>query len=339
MSKLIPSDLMEERKYLHKFVSTGELTTDSLKDISIDSSGSRVIFTQQKNNKTVQTGVGSGIDNLRYDLQKKRVVSDKGFETTLSSLFLREQHKMASGGQNVFFKNLGSNINFSPVFQGLRDQSVISNQDKTGIVPPTLRQYSNNIKTHTPTNAFITPIATNMNYVHTLSNNTSMSSITISLIDNDFDLDTSYIEMTIYNSNSYTRPSVTLELNGSPQPTSATGPEIDIFQQDIYLGNSSSLRGFSSSKFILDATLLTVIFTHPFEEFANKNIRIEMLVKEVVTGKLIGNLRVESVSAEDTNPFLEFKYRTFEDKELIIKEDFENKLKSAEAQLATLLTQ
>lgn len=81
-------------------------------------------------------------EHLRYDPAQDQIVADRAIETTLNSLFLGEQHKMSSGSENIFFTNLTSDINFFPMWGGLKDQSVVANQGSAGFIPPSGRVYS-----------------------------------------------------------------------------------------------------------------------------------------------------------------------------------------------------
>ena len=95
-------------------------------------------------------GTGSGVtveqeevlSHWTYDTNTRRLISDKAIETTLNSLYLGEQHKMSSGSENIFFTNLSSDINFFPMWGGLKDQSITANQDSTGFIPPSGRVFS-----------------------------------------------------------------------------------------------------------------------------------------------------------------------------------------------------
>lgn len=97
-----------------------------------DSSGSSDLTEEQA--KTLK--------HLTYDEESRKLIADRAIETTLNSLYLGEQHKMSSGAENIFFTNLGSNINFYPMWGGLKDQSVEANQGASGFVPPSGRVYT-----------------------------------------------------------------------------------------------------------------------------------------------------------------------------------------------------
>ena len=49
---------------------------------------------------------------------------------------------MSSGSENIFFTNLSSDINFFPMWGGLKDQSITANRDSTGFIPPSGRVFS-----------------------------------------------------------------------------------------------------------------------------------------------------------------------------------------------------
>ena len=88
------------------------------------------------------TNINPLFEHLRYDAEQDQIVADRAIETTLNSLFLGEQHKMSSGSENIFFTNLTSDINFFPMWGGLKDQSITANQGSEGFIPPSGRVYS-----------------------------------------------------------------------------------------------------------------------------------------------------------------------------------------------------
>ena len=82
------------------------------------------------------------LSHFEYDPTQDQLIADRAIETTLNSLFLGEQHKMSSGSENIFFTNLTSDINFFPMWGGLKDQSVTANQGASGFIPPSGRIFS-----------------------------------------------------------------------------------------------------------------------------------------------------------------------------------------------------
>ena len=82
------------------------------------------------------------LSHWEYDDNSRRLISTKAIETTLNSLYLGEQHKMSSGSENIFFTNLSSDINFFPMWGGLKDQSITANQGASGFIPPSGRVFS-----------------------------------------------------------------------------------------------------------------------------------------------------------------------------------------------------
>ena len=84
-------------------------------------------------------------EHIYYDPVKDKIVTNRALETTLNSLFLGEKHKMSSGGENIFFTNLSSNINWHPTWGGLRDHNVVANQSPSGVIAPSARVYKSYI--------------------------------------------------------------------------------------------------------------------------------------------------------------------------------------------------
>ena len=92
-----------------------------------------------------QGGVVGSFETLShfiYNPVTDKLEADRAIETTLNSLFLGEQHKMSSGSENIFFTNLTSDINFFPMWGGLKDQALTVNQGASGFIPPSGRVYS-----------------------------------------------------------------------------------------------------------------------------------------------------------------------------------------------------
>lgn len=62
-------------------------------------------------------------------------------------------HTISSGGENVFFTNRTSSIDWFPTWTGIKDQSILANQDETGIIAPSNRHYTPNIEVLLPNGA------------------------------------------------------------------------------------------------------------------------------------------------------------------------------------------
>mgnify|MGYP003641034908 CR=1 FL=1 len=82
------------------------------------------------------------VSHFIYNPLTDKLEADRAIETTLASLYLGKQHRMSSGGENVFFTNESSKVNYYPVWGGLKDMSIPSNKGAAGIVPPFARNYS-----------------------------------------------------------------------------------------------------------------------------------------------------------------------------------------------------
>lgn len=90
-------------------------------------------------------GGGESIPNFMYNELTGHLEASVPIQTTLNSFFLGGQHKMSSGGENVFFTNLTSTINWYPLWGGVRDQSVPLNQGTDGVIAPSARVYSEDL--------------------------------------------------------------------------------------------------------------------------------------------------------------------------------------------------
>jgi len=110
---------------------------------SIDISGNSLVI-QKSNGEMLSTPLDvSKLDPyLSFNVDTERVVSSHALETSLQSIYLRSQHKISSGFENVFFTNLTSDIRFFPCWCGIRDQRVEANRGADGILPPSGRVYS-----------------------------------------------------------------------------------------------------------------------------------------------------------------------------------------------------
>ena len=79
--------------------------------------------------------------HFTFNPTTNRLTADRAIETTLNSLYFGGQHKLSSGGENVFFTNLSSDIDWFPMWAGVKDQSDPVNQDATGVIAPSGRIY------------------------------------------------------------------------------------------------------------------------------------------------------------------------------------------------------
>ena len=109
----------------------------------VDSKVSKAATVEYVDSKT--NLIEGGNDTLRhfvYNPITDKLEADRAIETTLNSLFLGEQHKMSSGAENIFFTNKNSEINFFPMWGGVKDQSKGENQVAgQGTIKPSGRCY------------------------------------------------------------------------------------------------------------------------------------------------------------------------------------------------------
>ena len=92
-------------------------------------------------NRPLSVTEGTTLEHISYNKETNQVEADVPLQTTLNSFYLGGQHKISSGGENIFFTNLGSNINFFPVWQGLRDHRGQKNHGPEGVLKATTRTY------------------------------------------------------------------------------------------------------------------------------------------------------------------------------------------------------
>ena len=137
-------DIIEKRKFIHMQTYRNEVLTDTFVENIIENNN-EITINQKTNGALSSLTINPGIPHLSYDENEDLVISTKPLQTTLNSIYLGNQHKISSGAENVFFTNLGSNIDWFPVWQGIKDQSLTVNQDSTGLYKPTGRIYADNM--------------------------------------------------------------------------------------------------------------------------------------------------------------------------------------------------
>ena len=127
-----------------------KITTEELADLTPELG--EVVFDTTTNESKFWNGadwivqgsstISETLKHFIYNPETDKLEADRAIETTLNSLFLGEQHKMSSGSENIFFTNLSSDINFFPMWGGLKDQSVTANQGASGFIPPSGHVFS-----------------------------------------------------------------------------------------------------------------------------------------------------------------------------------------------------
>lgn len=228
----------------------------------------------------------SVLDHLRYNADTDQLEADVPVSTTLNSFFLGQQHKISSGSENVFFSNLGSGIDWYPMWGGLKDHTDTSNHDSTGVISPSARTYStdmSNIEIMGAAHASnITPYATEF----TPQVSESVFGLTIRLGQTVAIGDK--IEYSIY--------------NGSDN----TG--LEVYHQHILITSAMAA-----------GELLELWFTHPSEHHAGGTKFAEMTLDVGNAGSNIIPLQVRAATQGTTIAWLSLKYRTFQDKNLFYK--------------------
>jgi len=87
----------------------------------------------------------STLEHFEYNPTTNMLEGDRSIQTILSSLLLGTQHRMSSGGENIFFTNLSSQVDWFPPWTGIKDQEVLANQDVTGLIPVSTRVHSDDL--------------------------------------------------------------------------------------------------------------------------------------------------------------------------------------------------
>lgn len=83
------------------------------------------------------------LSHFIYNPVTDRLEADRPIETTLSSLYLGNHHRMSSGGENVYFTNESYNINWYPMWGGLKDMNDPLNKGQDGVIKPSARNFFN----------------------------------------------------------------------------------------------------------------------------------------------------------------------------------------------------
>ena len=105
----------------------------SITILNRDTGGDTLTGTQEAVLAALRTGDG-------------RLISNLPFETTLNSIYLGKIHKISSGGENAFFSNSISDIDFFPIWGGLRNHAEPTNHGYQGIVDTAARRYGANLQ-------------------------------------------------------------------------------------------------------------------------------------------------------------------------------------------------
>ena len=85
------------------------------------------------------------LDHFVFNPVTNKLEADRAIETTLNSFFLGDIHKISSGGENIFFTNLDSDVDYYPMWGGVKDQSIAENQGASGIITPSARVFTNDL--------------------------------------------------------------------------------------------------------------------------------------------------------------------------------------------------
>ena len=78
---------------------------------------------------------------LHYSPAKNKIIADRTIATEPSSIDVGN-HTLSSGGQNFLFTNRTGGVVYSPPWAGVKPQQLVENAGAHGIIPPSIRTYS-----------------------------------------------------------------------------------------------------------------------------------------------------------------------------------------------------
>lgn len=90
------------------------------------------------------------LKHIIYNEDTSKLEADRPITTTLNSFFLGGQHSMSSGGENIFFTNITSDIDWFPMWGGLLNQELEENRGASGTIRPSGRTYNDNLLINEP---------------------------------------------------------------------------------------------------------------------------------------------------------------------------------------------
>ena len=108
---------------------------DFFRNVRIDESGALIV------NGAFISEANSTIEHFKYNPNTDQLEADRTIVTTLSTFSLSGVHDITSIGENVIFRNNASKIIWNPSWGGIKEQHILANQDKTGIIQPSARQH------------------------------------------------------------------------------------------------------------------------------------------------------------------------------------------------------
>jgi hypothetical protein len=115
---------------------------DFFKKVNLDDEGNIGVSLIGGDGQSLTNEQNETLAHFIYNPVTDQLEADRAITTTLNSFYLGEQHKMSSGGENMFFTNLTSDINFFPMWGGVKDHSDAANRTAAGVIAPSGRVYS-----------------------------------------------------------------------------------------------------------------------------------------------------------------------------------------------------
>lgn len=93
------------------------------------------------------------LEHIKYNPVTNKLEANRAIRTTLNSFYLGDAYKISSGADKVYFTHLPSGIHWSSPWGGIKDQSILANQDSTGIIAPRIQILADDLTTLEPNGA------------------------------------------------------------------------------------------------------------------------------------------------------------------------------------------
>ena len=222
------------------------------------------------------------LNQFKYNPATDRLEALKPIETTLSSLYLGNQHSMSSGNENVFFKNYSSDVNWSSSWSGVKDQSVVANRDYTGLINMSARLRSSDLQ-------FV-----EVKGAVSETNTTTYQGVTLT--------------------------SDNLHVNGVKFKLAESLSVGEVLKYKLYVGSDNTGNQVFEQDIVIDTPynsgdFFEFWFEHPDEARTGTSIFAEIIkVASILEPLNSGSaLNVYSIASDPNNHWIELRFRTFED--------------------------
>ena len=208
-------------------------------------------------------------------------------------------HDLTSGGENLFITNRSTNIDFYPAWAGLKDQSLVENQDETGIIPPTFRHPETDLIVIDQFGAPDVSGSVDYNADSVVFTNLSIYGQEV-IVDEVVEADDWLFFQT--------------RRGGASDP---------VVYQQIIKGSTIDATGLARKDGYDSGTGLTAgqrliwWFDHPIEGFAGTNINSSMMIAKGDQDATKAFLQVRRSASDPSNRYVQVKFREFQDHDVM----------------------